>query len=331
MMDRKLTKFQMLIVFVAVTVFISQLAINGYYEWSAPAQNLADKKKLDLSGFYQSPMFLDRANADSLAISQYKNSIAELRQRNQKELLATGRLKHKESIDSLTALIVRVNNGRLSWAQSRVDSISQRYAAAENFWLSKVGGMGLMFVFEFLAIMFGFLAPRRQKIYPVFGKPYRVEFIAAIAASFLAQVASCLITQKGLYLLLGDSTMSWLYSVAFILLVPLYYWIGGMDIEEREMLSAMATVKTVEKTESVSRTQTLTERTQRVPVAAVAPKKPKDWRDACCMVVAGQLKWSDRQVVREYPESTWYGVRKEFKALRSKNPISSPQDGDGKY
>lgn len=330
-MENKLSKFQVLIVAVAVTVFISQLAINGYYEWSAPAQNLADKKKSDLSDFYQSPVFRDRANADSLAISQYRSSITELRQRNQAELATAGRLKHKGSIDSLTAMIVRTNNGRLAWAQARVDSISKRYAAAEGFWLSKVGGIGLMFVFEFLAIMFGFLAPRRQKFYQFCGRHIRFEFIAAIVASFLAQVASCLITQKGLYLLLGDNTMSWIYSGAFILLVPLYYWIGGMDIEEREMSSAMATVKTVEKTESVSHTETLTERTHRVPVAAVAPQKPKDWRDACCMVVAGQLKWSDRQVVREYPESTWYGVRKEFKALRSKNPISSPQDGDGQY
>ena len=96
---------------------------------------------------------------------------------------------------------------------------------------------------------------------------------------------------------------------------------------------ATAMVTTVEKKESVeiSHRQTRIEHTQQVPVASVAPQKPKDWRDACCMVVAGQLKWSDRQVVREYPESTWYGVRKEFKALRSKNPISSPQDGDGQY
>lgn len=94
---------------------------------------------------------------------------------------------------------------------------------------------------------------------------------------------------------------------------------------------ATAMVTTLEQTDSIFHTRRFSERIEHVPVAAVAPQKPKDWRDACCMVVAGQLKWSDRQVVREYPESTWYGVRKELKALRSKNPISSPQDGDGKY
>lgn len=330
-MGKNLSKFQMLIVAVAVNVFISQLAINGYYEWSAPAQNLADKKKSDLSDFYQSPVFRDRANADSLAIDQYKNSIAEMRERNRIELSKTGRLKHKGSIDSLTASIVRINNGRLFWAQSRVDSISKRYAAAENFWLSKVGGIGLMFVFEFLAVMFGFLAPRRQKIYSVFGKPCRVEFIAAIVASFLAQVASCLITQKGLYLLLGDSTMAWLYSVAFILLVPLYYWIGGMDIEEREMVVAMATVKTVEQTDSVSHTRRFSERIEQVPVAVVTPEKPKNWKDACRMIVAGELNWSEREVQRKYPESTLYGVHKEIKALREKNPAPSLRAVESQY
>lgn len=330
-MKTKLTKFQCMIIAVAAGAFISQLSINAYYESHGSSVNLDDQMKREIAAFYKSPEYVSRVMVDSISTKQWSSQIAQKEKRNDKELDATGKIKYDESIRALTDSIRQCLSHRIVWTRAEVLKIEQRYANDKNFWLNRWGGFGLIFVFESLALAFGFIAPRRQKIYNIFGGDFRLEFWCAIAASLYAQKTSCVITEKGLALLLGDNEMAWAYSLAFMMLVPFFYWIGGMDIEERDKEPAMATITTREQTDSVelSRKQVFTERTEKVPVEprsiveSKKPIKPTEWKDACRMIEAGELQWSERQVTREYPGVTWYKVRQEFDAIRCKNDSPS--------
>lgn len=306
-MKTKLTKFQILIIVVAVSVFLSQLAINSYYEWNAPANKLADKKKSDIDDFLNSELYRMRADADSVANREFSNSIAELRERNKRELDAKGKLKHVQSIEALTDSIKLTNNLRIAWVQTKVDSISSRYAKAESFWLNRVGGVGLIFVFEFLAVMFGFISSRRQKEYCILGKTFKLEFWVAITASFFAQIASCIVTQKGLNLFVGDAALAWFYAIAFIVLVPLYYWIGGMDIEEYGKPSMAiapnkpeAITKVTERKESIefSKTHKIEETQKEVPAKPASPDEAIDLYAQ--KKISAENGWSQRRIANIY-------------------------------
>lgn len=206
-----------------------------------------------------------------------------------------------ESLQAPTETIKQINKERDVWANAKISNIKNKYDAANKLWLNKWGGFGLVFVFESLALIFGFLAPRRQEIYKIFGYKIRLEFWGAVLASLYAQRTSCLITEKGLLLLLGDKEMAEAYSLAFMMLVPFFYWIGGMDIEEYGKPKIKEpTARVTERTESIefSKKHTISETQKEVPIK---PENPDEAIDLYAQKkISAENGWSQRRIAKEY-------------------------------
>lgn len=299
-MNTKLTKFQFLIIVVAVGAFASQLVINAYYELRGSLVNLDVMMKNEIDTFYKSQAYTDRYTSDTAAISEWQKELDQKRARNAIELKKPdGRMiYYGESIQAPQDSIKLTNRERQAWLAMETERIRAKYDKAGKSWLNQWGGFGLIFVFESLALVFGFLAPRRQKIYTIFGHEIRLEFWCAIAASLYAQRTSCIITEKGLFLLLGDQHLAETYSLAFMFLTPFFYWVGGMDIEEHGKLP-VATMKVTERKESIefSKKHTISETQQEVPVK---PSSPDEAIDLYAQKKIGPPNWSQRRIANEY-------------------------------
>lgn len=137
-------------------------------------------------------------------------------------------------------------------------------------------------------------------------------------ASFVAQYAACLMIYHGAMLKFNDERQAVAFAFMFLSCAPLAFHYGTLLFEkERLGEQPMATVKTLEHTESVSRTQTLTERTEQFPVKTQKSKetKPATLDDICMLVAAGKSDLSEREIAKLF-HATRYEANKKIKLFR---------------
>lgn len=332
--SRRITPFSALIVVVAVAAYLSQLSINAYYKIEGTNQNIKREKDDAVKAFYGSPSYVSRYAADTLVIGTLNRLAAQKEIRNAKQLEQNGRLKHDGSILALADSIKTVTMSRESWAKVEISKIESRYRDTQDSKTTKWGGLGLVFVFETLGVMFGFMAAKRQRFYilPFFKNPVRAEMWVCLAASFYAQRTSCLITEQALILLVGNADLSASYANAFMFLCPLYFIIGGFQIDESAKVQPMATI--TRRTASVSLSHELTETTQQVPANEIKSVEPKNGDEAILLYAKGIIGPDAR--VMSGTERLWT-IRKiacdffggESKRTHVHNLIKTARDNSG--
>lgn len=293
---KNLSAFQKLIVIIVISAIISQLSINAYYELYGSLKNLDERQKADIKDIEKSPIY----SGLSVNINNWTAQKDQLEERNKTELSMSGKLRHVDNIKALNDSISQANVKRLLWINGETKRINTKYAEMKTDPLARWGGFGLIFVFEFLALGFGFLSPRRH---------VKFQQYLAIALSVYAQFASCMITERGLTLLVGDSTLAGIYAYAFMIQIPAFYWLGGLDIEEygkqiTPSLSVKAPdeikAKVTERTESIefSKKHTISEVQKEVPVK---PSNPDEAIDLYAQKkISADNGWSQRRIAKEY-------------------------------
>lgn len=308
---KKLTLFQYLIIGVAVSAVISQLLINTYYELNAPEAGQKALLEDKIAKFYVSKVYLDRRHSDSLAIALLARDASIRLQRNENSVENGGQIV--TNTNNQNALIKEINEKTQAWVDKELAGIRSKYSVGNtgNRW----GGLGLIFVFEFLSVMLGFMAARILMNDAIQPKRLGVFIaIGAFALSIYAQTTSCQITEKGLFLLLNDSSMARGYSNAFIVIVPLYFAIGSFDLETKPKNIAVSEIKVEEKpsidgpklkaevfehTEEESLTHRKTIRSSKAELTV-----PIDLNSAVMLYRTGKISqkngWSQRRIAREF-------------------------------
>lgn len=327
---RKFALFQYLIVSVAVSAVVAQLIINTYYEVNAP--EAAQKALLEdkIKEFYISKAYLDRKASDEKRIALLERDANVRLERNEVSVGSGGRLvtNTRAQTDSIGA----ITNATNAWVMSELAEIKAKYGKINS--MSKWGGIGLIYVFEFLTVMLGFMAARVWVNKQIEPNELRVFItLVVVSLSFYSQWTSCQITERGLKLLLNDSGMASAYSLAFVIIVPCYFWLGSLDLELYRPESQVITVPKPEIAENSSKAKIETERDEEtltlsrsqtrmkaeLPISQIVQKfeepKPDSWEIACILIKQGRLNWSERDVVRNFPSISRYRVRERLKTL----------------
>lgn len=310
-MKKKFSFFQILIILVAGSAVLSQLIINGYYELNAPKAGRDLLLETKIKEFYESKAYLDRKDSDQKRIAILERDAAVRLKRNENSVDAGGKLvtNAKISSDSIGA----VNRATQFWVQTELTEIKNRYGALDTAG-TQWGGIGLIFVFEFLSIMLGFMAARIWFNAAIQNVKFRLLLtLAAAGLSIYAQSTSCQITERGLNLLLNDSAMAESYAWAFIVIVPFYFWLGSLDLETKS-LQAPKDVETVtepmaqveSQEEILSQSRKLVRTTAEVPVSQVLKKvEPTNYVEACQMKKNGILLMSVREIADKFNVKKW--------------------------
>lgn len=223
---------------VASSLFVAKLAINSYYKIEGASASRESSRKREVGDFYSSRAYMERIQSDSLLKVILFSVAAQKRERNEISLRTGGTLRHDGSISAIADSIRKIDLSREAWAQKEVASINSAYAKSGSGVSIQWGGIGLIYVFEVLALLFGFLAAQRgagtKFTIPRVGEfNFRIQFWICTAASFYAEYASCQITLKALVLLVGDDDLAQTYSTAFMLLSPTLFAIGGLYVEDQ--------------------------------------------------------------------------------------------------
>lgn len=225
---------------VAIGVFVAKLAINSYYKVHGATTASEGARKSEIAAFYVSPAYRSRVESDSIETEIFRGLVAQKARRNEYSLGRSGTLRHDESIRALGDSIKAISQRRNDWASRQVDLINSRYASEASGLTVQWGGLGLIYVFEILSLLFGFLAAKRKASVkfniPALKADFSIkpQFWICTAASFYAEYASCQITKAALILLVADAHLAETYSTAFMILSPTLFAIGGLQLEGEE-------------------------------------------------------------------------------------------------
>lgn len=223
---------------VASSLFIAKLAINSYYKVEGASVSRENDRNKEVIAFYSSRTYTKRVESDSMLKTVLFSMVDQKRARNEISLRTGGTLRHDASIAALADSIRKIDLRLEAWEQKQVVAINSTYEKRGSGITVAWGGLGLIYVFEVLALLFGFLASQRATgvkfTIPKVGEfNFKVQFWICTAASFYAEFASCQITKKALVLLVGDEDLAQTYSTAFMLLSPTLFAIGGLHIQEQ--------------------------------------------------------------------------------------------------
>ena len=207
-------------------LFISKLSINSYYKIAGAESALESHKQEEIAAFYASLAYRQRLASDSTRVGFLRREFSQKEQRNARSLETKGVLVHTRSLSSIGDSVKVINQQTQAWAAEQERMIEEKYAKRAGIafhW----GGIGLIYVFELLALGFGFLAPTRQRSVIYRGFRVKPAFWVCVGASFYAEYVSCQITKDGLQLLLNNPELAKLYAQAFWILSPMIYVFSG--------------------------------------------------------------------------------------------------------
>lgn len=272
---KKIININVGIYLVAIGVFVAKLAINSYYKVHGATTASEIARKSEITAFYVSPAYRSRVESDSLQTEIFRGLVAQKSKRNEYSLGQSGTLRHDESIRALGDSIKAISQRRNQWASRQVDAINSRYAAESSGLTVQWGGLGLIYVFEILSLLFGFLAAKRKTSVKITilraDISFKPQFWICTAASFYAEYASCQITKAALMLLVANADLAATYSTAFMILSPTLFAIGGLQLEEKEVEALKPAI--IPKTPNVERIQS-----KRYDPAVVSSIKKKSAR-----------------------------------------------------
>lgn len=302
---------------VAIGVFVAKLAINSYYKVHGATTASEIARKSEIASFYVSPAYRSRVESDSLQTEIFSGLVAQKSKRNEYSLGQSGTLRHDESIRALGDSIKAISQRRTQWASRQVDAINSRYAAESSGLTVQWGGLGLIYVFEILSLLFGFLAAKRKAsvkfTIPALNADisFKPQFWICTAASFYAEYASCQITKAALMLLVANADLAATYSTAFMILSPTLFAIGGLQLEEKEVEPLKPVI--IPKVPNVGRLQP--KRQEPVVVSSVKKKAartyephendPKTYEEAVDLyardiISAVKGRWNQRRIADEF-------------------------------
>lgn len=231
---RKISGINIGIYTVAIGVFVAKLAINSYYKVHGASTASESGRKAEIASFYASPAYRERFKSDSLEVEFVRVQFNQKVERNRFSLEANGTLRHTESLAALKDSIGAISRRRSDWESRVIAGINTRYSTEASGFTFKWGGLGLIYVFEIMSILFGFLAAKRKGTFvvPFLNISVNPQFWICTAASFYAEYASCKITEAALILLVANPDLAATYSTAFMILSPVLFAIGGLQLED---------------------------------------------------------------------------------------------------
>lgn len=218
-----------------------------------------------------------------------------------------------------------------NWEIGQLESIRNFYArkrerSSEASWLGLLSGLQLGLVSSLTAIGLAYLA----------GRPSMKEWRQILLLlSFLAQIVACTTAWYGLMAKYDDQVRAWLFAGTFALCAPAVYHFGLIEwknddedavVKQPEVILPVAKesepkaqIETETHKEVLTLAQSKTKITAEVPISEILRQteepKPDSWEMACILIKQGQLKWSERDVIRNFPKVSRYRVRERLKTL----------------
>lgn len=296
------------IYFTVAVLFLTKLAINSYYKVAGTSHQVEIAMKADVAAFYASPDYRQRVKADSIRIVMIGVEFDQKRQRNQIALGQNGTLRHTTSMTALGDSIAAINARRATWVDSEINSIRSAYAKKAGSYAMQWGGIGLIYAFELMSLLFAAIAANRTTSVIISIRQHTFElkwqFLICVAASFYAEYASAEITRNALIMLLANEELAATYATAFRFLTPLVFSFAGLEIKRIDSRKAVA--KPAAAPAAAHDRKFVAAATQKKNSAANAKNddsgsnEPPDVNAAIREYVEGTLGKSQRWIARRY-------------------------------
>lgn len=303
--------------FLFIILLTGELSFQIFTNSERTLVNLSKMEQKELDAIHQRDDVIRekmRAAERANALENAKNVYVELNRRalSRKELFSP----YSRMIVEADKQIEEIWKQYFMFVSQRESLIRNEYASrrknASGIW-GKLTGIQYGFSASLMAIALAFFST----VVHTFWK------WILFAASFVAQYTACMMIYHGAILKFNDESLAIAFSSMFLLCTPLAFHFGTLLFKNYEIVNdeigdeigveepAVAFVKTRKETEmKVSKSHTVTEEVSEIPMRRMG------WRKICKMVANGELDFSERKIMKMFPQLTRYKVREELKKYR---------------
>lgn len=224
-------------------LFISQVSMDGYLNFSESGMKAEKVYQNDLQQLMQSHSVVVRLATDSMRIVNLHKNNATKNQFNElaiaeRRVSAKAYDKSVSKTDSTIGAIIQQQEQFLQRMRKPIEQKYQENLAAVSIdtWAGRLNGISIYLIMPALSLVLGNLAAKQPTKAIFKNSPY--AFLSfwnwqhvMMLFSYYAEFVSCQFTQKALAIKLEDTTISFYYAAAFFVCSPTYYFFATKRIE----------------------------------------------------------------------------------------------------